>query len=197
MDKNAPMRKFIAGIFFLGGLVLIGMAVLFIGMDRGLTQSKFEVIVLFNEVGGLVEGSPIRLSGVNVGVVKSIDFLEQPIFSRSLKVTMSIFKKYEFQFSKCSRISIKTEGVLGQKIIEIHKDAERKPFDLTRPLIGQDPLDVENMAAALTKTAASLESASEDVSKVIEEWKFISHKTRRLINRVEEKVIDGSLFKIF
>ena len=69
-----------------------------------------------------------------MGVVGSVDFLDDQVEGRSLKVTMNLFKKYEFQFRKCSRVSIKTEGVLGQKLVEISEDHTRKVFDLTKPI---------------------------------------------------------------
>ena len=198
MENNGGhLRKLAAGLFFIIGLVLIAVSVFFIGLDRGLTEPKFQVIVLFNQVGGIVEGSPIRISGVNVGVVGAVDFLSQPINGRSLKVRLDIFKKYEFQFRKCSKISIRTEGVLGQKLIEISEDHALKPFDPTVPIIGQDPLDVEDMAAVITSTAVSLQATSQGVQDVLHEWKYISIKTKKLLNRVDEKLVEGNLFKVF
>ena len=196
MDKNS-VKKMSAGLFFVTGIVLIAVSVFFIGLDRGLAEPKFEVIVLFDQVGGLVEGAPIRISGVNVGIVKSVDFLNDQIEGRSLKVTMNIFKKYEFQFRKCSRVGIKTEGVLGQKLVEISEDHNRKVFDPSVPILGEDPLDVEDMAGVITSTALSLKKTSESVNDVMGEWKYISRKTKRMMNRFEEKLIAGDLFKIF
>ena len=197
MEEHSKIKRFFAGLFFMVGLGLIGLFVFIIGLDRGLTQPKFQQIVLFNEVSGLIEGAPIRMSGVNVGVVGNIDFLNQPMEDRSLKVTLYIFKKYEMQFRRCSRIGIKTEGVLGQRFIEISDDHKYKMFDVSKPIIGEDPLDVEDMAAVLTRTATSLQKTSEDANDVLIEWKYISHKARRLFNRVEDKIIDGNLFKLF
>ena len=197
MDNGFSFKKLAAGFFFIAGIALIGVSIFFIGLDRGATQPKFQVLALFAEVGGLVGGAPIRVSGVNVGVVGSIDFLEEPIEGRSLKVTMNIFKKYEFQFRKCSKVSIKTEGVLGQKLVEISEDHNRKVFDLTKPIIGENPLNVEDMAGVLTKTAVSIQKTSDGVNEVMGDLKDVSRKAKRLINRVEGKLIDGNLFKIF
>ena len=130
-------------------------------------------------------------------MVGNIDFLSQPIEGKSLKVTLNIFKKYEIQFRKGSKISIKTEGVLGRKLIEISEDHTRKMFDVSKPLIGEDPLDVEDMAVVLTHTAMSIQLTSQNANEVLEEWKYISHKTRRLVNRLEDKIVQGSLFKLF
>ncbi len=184
-------------MFLIIGFGLIGLVIFIIGFDKGLTQPKFQVIALFDEVGGLIEGSPIRISGVNVGVVGNIDFLTEPIEERSLKVTLNIFKKYEFQLRKCSRIAIKTEGVLGQKLVEISEDHSRKMFDIALPIVGEDPLNVEDMAAVITRTAISIQKTSQDANDVLGEWKYISHKARRLINRVEDKIVEGNFFKLF
>jgi len=198
MENNGgSFRKLAAGLFFIVGLVLIAVSVFFIGLDRGLTEPKFQVIALFNQVGGLVEGSPIRISGVDVGVVGAVDFLSQPIDGRSLKVRLDIYKKYEFEFLKCSKISIRTEGVLGQKLIEISEDHSLKVFDPTAPIIGEDPLDVEDMAAVITSTAVSLQATSQGVQDVLQGWKDISYKTKKLLNQVNEKLLEGDLFKVF
>jgi len=198
MENNGGhLKKLAAGLFFVLGLGLIAVSVFFIGIDRGLTEPKFQMIVLFNQVGGLAEGSPIRISGVNVGVVGAVDFLSQPINGRSLKVRMDIFKKYEFEFRKCSKVSIRTEGVLGQKLIEISEDHSLKVFDPTAPIIGEDPLDVEDMAAVITSTALSLQTTSQGVQDVLHEWKYISVKTKKILNRVDEKLLEGNLFKVF
>ncbi len=196
MEKSGAKRLW-AGIFFIVGLILIVVAVFVVGLDKGWSQPKTEVIVLFNRVGGLVEGAPIRISGVNVGIVGSVDFLNEPIKGRSLKVVLVIYKKYERQLFKCARVSIKTEGVLGQKLIEMSEDSKLKPLDMTSPVLGEDPLDVEDMAGVITRTALSLQETSKDVDVVVEEWKYISKKSRRILNRFEEKLIEGDLFKIF
>ena len=197
MEDHSQLKRVLAGLFFVGGIGLIVGAIFIIGFDRGLTQPKFQAIVLFNEVGGLIDGAPIRMSGVNVGVVGNIDFLTQPIEDRSLKVTLNIFKKYEVQFRKCSRVAIKTEGVLGRKLVEISEDRTRKIFDVNKPIIGEDPLNVEDMAAVITRTAISVQKTTADLSEVLDEWKYISKKSKRLINRFENKLVEGSLFKIF
>jgi len=198
MENNGGnIKKLAAGVFFIIGLSLIAVSVFVIGLGRGLTEPKFQVIALFNQVGGLAEGSPIRISGVDVGVVGAVDFLSQPIEGRSLKVRLDIFKKYEFEFRKCSKISIRTEGVLGQRLIEISEDHSLKVFDPTAPIIGEDPLDVEDMAAVITSTAVSLRATSQDVQDVLHEWKYISVKTKKILNRVDEKLLEGSLLKVF
>jgi len=53
------------------------------------------------------------------------------------------------------------------------------------------------MAAVITSTAVSLQTTSQDVQNVLHEWKYISVKTKKLLNRVDEKLLEGSLLKVF
>ena len=197
MDKKEFVKKFLAGLFAIVGIGFFVTVVFIIGLERGLTEPKFQTNVLFNQVSGLNEGAPVRLSGINVGTVAKISFLDAEISGRNIQVAINIFKKYEKQFAKCSRITITTEGVLGEKLIEISEDARKKNFDLTQPIIGEDPLNVEDIADVMTKTAVSLNKATENFNSMLKEFHYISKRSRRLLNRVEQKIIVGNLFKVF
>ena len=77
MEKRDFVKRFYAGIFFIIGIFLILAVVFAIGIEKGMTQPKFQVKVLFRDIGGLSLGAPVRLSGVNVGTVGKIDFVEE------------------------------------------------------------------------------------------------------------------------
>ncbi len=197
MERSEFIKKFLAGLFFVLGIAMMVGVVFVIGLERGFAESKFQVTVLFKEVGGLSYGAPIRISGLAVGNVGAIEFLNQEIAGRNLKVTMNIFRKYEEQFRKCSRVAIKTEGVLGEKFIEMSSDPEALPFDLSEPILGQDLLDVENVAKVLSETAVSLQGTAESANDLLDNLQSLSQKGGRLMNRLEEKLIEGNLFKVF
>lgn len=223
MNPKDISKNFIAGLFFLLGVFLIIAFVLTLGKDKGLTEAKFQIKVVFKDIGGLSEGAPARLSGVNVGVVANIDFLEAPVEGRNVSVTLNILEKYRKQFDKGVHFAITTEGILGEKLMEISIIEGKEKPDLSRPVIGQDPLDVSdltmvfsNAAQSFTKTAeemsqidmvelsdAMLESSkalletSESLKLIIQELDEISHKSKRLFDRVEQKLIEGELFKVF
>jgi len=166
MEKNILVKNFFSGLFFIGGIVLILGVIFMIGKDKGLTQSKFEVTVLFRDVGGLIEGAPVQLAGVNVGTVSNISFLEKRVKGRRVKVTVNIFSRYKRQLSEDSRFSIKTEGILGEKLIEIHSKEGGPQADLSQPIIGEDPMNVQDMAQVFSQAAESFTHTSEDFSKV-------------------------------
>ena len=197
MGKNENLKRFFVGLFFLIGIGLVIGVILTIGVDKGLTQPKFHITVLFRNVGGMTEGAPIRLSGVTVGNVQKINFLEKEVMSRGLEVTMSIYNRYRKQLEKSSRFAIKTEGILGAKFIEIKVNPRKPPLDFNQPILGEDPLDVEDSAEVFLMTAQSVNDAAQDVRQLLREVQYLSRKSRRLLDRVEQRVIDGTLFKVF
>jgi ABC-type transporter Mla subunit MlaD len=223
MDKKELMRQFLAGIFFFVGIFLIVMFIFFLGRDKGLAQAKFQVVVLYRHVGGLMEGAPVRLAGVNVGSVDNIDFLKQEVDSRRVKVTLNIFSRYKEQLQKDLKFAVKTEGILGEKLVEIDVLAETPKADLTRPVIGEDPIDVQDLAEVfgeaaesftrtaeqlnkidvlgltevMGETSQSLLTTSERINDIMGELEEITFKSKRILDRVEQRIIEGNLFKVF
>ena len=197
MDRKDTIKKIWAGTFFLTGLLLIVLVVLVIGIDKGLTEPRFSMRVLFREVGGLSIGAPVNLSGVNVGTVGAIDFLQQDIDGRGVVVALNIYRKYEPQLKTASRFAIKTAGVLGEKSVEISRDFDNIPIDITQPIIGEDPLDVQDLAKIFGETAIALQETTKTVHTIVSELHDISISTKRLLNRIEQRIIDGNLFKVF
>jgi len=204
MSKHEWVKKFTAGLFFALGIVLLVFVIFVLGLERGFTKPKFQVHVLFSRVGGLSEGAPIRLSGVNVGVIDQINFLDKEVAGKNVQVALSIFSKYEKQFKRFTSISIKTEGVLGQKYIEINAQDQEREIDYSMPVIGLEPLDVEDLADVATKSAVAFQKTAQDLrltttelNSVMRQVNYISIKTQRLMNRIEQKLVDGDLFKLF
>lgn len=223
MDKDIFKRIF-ASLFFIGGLVLIIWVILMIGQDKGLTQKKFNVTVHYRDIGGLIEGAPVRISGVSVGTVSHIGFLKESSNGQQVEVILNVFMKYREQLEgKSARFAIKTEGILGQKLVEIYIDAKGQPINLGQPVVGDESVNVEDLAEvfsdaaqsftktsselseinirelskAFADTASSMRVTSDRIETVLIEIERITLKSKRLLNRVEKKLIDGTLFKIF
>ncbi len=223
MEKQDSIKKIIAGSFFLGGIVLIGFVIFILGRDKGLTQPKFQVTVYYRDVGGLAEGAPVRLAGVNVGNVQDISFLEKEIQGRKVRVILNIFEKYRNQLNRDAHFAIKTAGVLGDKQIEINLIDDGKILDLKQPVMGEESLDVQELAVVFAAAAESFTKTSEDLNKIdmeslsemvgetaesllitsqginklLKELQYVTKKSKRLMDRVEQKLIDGDLFKVF
>ncbi len=197
MAKDDTLKQFLAGIFLLLGIALTAAVIYYIGFSRGMTEPRFTMTVLFDKVGGLTEGAPVRLSGVTVGQVASIGFLDEEVMGRGLKVQLDIYKKFETQVAKSTKVSVLTEGVLGAKYVEIGRTEDGTTLDITHPVLGNPMLDVYDLAEVLQSTATSFNDTTHGINSMMSELKSISRKTKRLLDRIEQRAIDGNLFKVF
>jgi len=198
MSKKDYFKKILAGILFIVlGILLVGGVIFVIGTEKGFIQPKFNVTVLFKKVNGLGIGAPIRLSGVNVGTVGKIDFLDDNMDGRSVQVVLNLFKRYKKQLEKSTSFAIKTEGVLGGKVLEISSDELGPYVDITKPILGEDPIDVQDLVVVFSDAAHAFTETTQMMRSVEEEFHSVSESTRRVMNRIEQKLIDGNLFKVF
>ncbi|MDD2653497.1 MAG: MlaD family protein [Candidatus Omnitrophica bacterium] len=195
--KNNFTKELTAGLFFMIGLILMVFLLFFVGSKEGFARPKFSLEVLFKNVGGLEVGAPVRLSGVNVGSVAKVDFIEQPVTDRKVRVVLSIYEKYKNQVMRCSDFSIKTAGILGDKLIEIAPPEEGMICEIKKPLIGKDPLDIQNWAENLQETSDSFRKLSEETTKITKQLNYVSYTFKRLLDRIEDKLIKGNLLKVF
>jgi len=223
MEIKESFKRAIAGLFFIGGLLMIIVFIFTVGKDKGRSESKFQVSVLFRNVGGLEIGAPVRLDGVNVGNVASVDFLDKKVEGRRVDVRLNLYSRFRKQLAESTRFTIRTEGVLGEKLVEIYTIENQDHIDLSKPVIGEDPIDAGDVAEALVGAAQSFKKTAEELSKIdmvemanvlqnsseallvtseglnsiMDELEDIAKKAKRLIDRIEQLVIEGDLFKVF
>jgi len=105
-----------------GLFIVLGFGALFFlttqttshGLSFG-SKPHYDVIAKFDNVGDLKVGSPVSMSGVEIGRVVSIDF-DQKVYKAVVK--MSISDKYN-EIPTDSDASINTQGLLGGKFISL------------------------------------------------------------------------------
>ena len=104
---------------FLGFTVLLitGLFLfyVYITLDTKLFKSDgFSLHARFENIDGIVIGSKVKLSGVNIGTVKSISLEPESYYAF---ITMNFDKK--FSFPDDTEASVQLEGLLGGSYISI------------------------------------------------------------------------------
>ncbi|MEY4616551.1 MAG: hypothetical protein RJB66_1511 [Pseudomonadota bacterium] len=109
-----------------------------------------DLVILYNYAGGLEKGSPVRVMGIEVGKVKSIEFDPQGRSSDGeevkLRVTVGISKKAWETIREDSHFYINMAGVIGEKFLEISPGSLDKPgFKVGQSVRGEDPPRVDQL----------------------------------------------------
>src|SRR5258708_2818664 len=97
-------REFRLGLFMVVTLSILATAVFLIGDRRDMFRTTYQVNTNFPSVGGLIEGSPVRVAGVREGTVKRIILPKQP--NDKVTVALDLHKETRDVVKKDSVASI-------------------------------------------------------------------------------------------
>lgn len=106
--------EFSAGLFVLIGLVLIGFLAFRIGDTHLFTGGQYKLFARFADVGGLTEGSKVRVAGVSVGTVGAIR-LDRETYYAMVELQLAP----DIQLDDDTIASVKTNGLIGDKYISL------------------------------------------------------------------------------
>jgi phospholipid/cholesterol/gamma-HCH transport system substrate-binding protein len=146
------------GLFVLLGLVAIVFLVTQISnREFSLTETAFRLKAQFENIGGLKTGAPVKIAGVTIGRVESIDYDMQLL---KAIVTLRIDQRYD-EIPNDSDASIFTAGLLGGQYIGISPGGSEEYFkDGDQVAFVQDAIVLENLISKYLFSQAEKESAA-------------------------------------
>ena len=192
-DKREILVKFRVGIFVLVALATFLGLVYALGARARLFEARYTIHAEFTEVGGLVVGATVRLAGVQIGRVSAVTLPPQP--GGKVRVDLNIARRFSDRIRKNSIARIETQGLLGDRIIEITVgDASAPPAAPGEVLASRDPADFGRVIAAGAETARTVGALADALretadqinkSKMIEDAAKTVNKLGRVVDQVE------------
>lgn len=155
-------RAFRLGIFILATLLILAAGIFLIGDKRFLFRRTYRLEAEFQNVAGLNSGADVRVGGIHLGTVKYITLPGGP--TGKLTVVMDMASSTKNIIRQDSAATIKTEGLLGDKYVEISFGSEKAPGVASGDTIkGQTPVDFSDAAlGAMNQTKAAAVAFAED-----------------------------------
>ena len=163
-----PKRSFtdmLLGLFVAGAIGLIVTFIFLLGQERRLFESTNTIRAEFPSVAGLRVGAEVLVGGVAVGKVSDIEFPPNKRQGRSPKITvyLQVSRSMMPQIRKDSVVRIDSEGLLGDKIINISLGSADEPVkDGDMLPMSETNLDLN---ARLSEVQKSFGSAIQSVTK--------------------------------
>jgi phospholipid/cholesterol/gamma-HCH transport system substrate-binding protein len=117
MERD-PRTEFIVGLFVILGIGLFVAAFFILGSDNPVFERNYRLHCSFDNISGLREGASVRVAGMQAGQVVSITFPDDPA-NKELQVEMQLSRKHQDRIRTDSMAKIATEGLLGDKYINI------------------------------------------------------------------------------
>ena len=160
-------REAKVGLLLLAAVTVFAGGVFLIGDKGNVFTLKSRYFVLFESVGGLAEGNPVQLNGVNVGKVDRV-VLPEKIEEQLLTVWISIDRRYSDRVRVDSRARIKTLGLLGDKFIEISSGSiAAARIDSDGQILAAPTTDVDKLITSGEDVVANVAAISVSLRNVL------------------------------
>lgn len=164
METKTSKFKVRLGLFIAGGLALFVIAIFLIGRQKNLFNPVFKLTTTFNNVSGLLMGSNIRFSGINVGTVDNIIIINDS----TVRVDMLIKKEVQtFIKTDCEAI-IGSAGIIGDRLLVITQgSSEASIVKDGQKIESKEPVETDAIMASLKVTAYNAEIITDQLAKIM------------------------------
>jgi phospholipid/cholesterol/gamma-HCH transport system substrate-binding protein len=151
------------GVFVTSGIILLIVALYFIGNNKNLFGSTFKLYATFYNVNGLQKGNNVRYSGIDVGTVENIEIKNDT----AIRVEMIIEEDLKKNIRKNSLASIGTDGLMGNKLVNIDPGSNDSPLiNEGDELPSIKAINTEDMLRTLELTNQNIAVVSADLKDV-------------------------------
>lgn len=154
------------GLFVFLGASLLVLAIFLVGGSQSLFSPTFSIKAYFTNVEGLRNGAMVRLSGINVGSVKSIELADDT--TGRVIVDMRIEQSVKNFIRRDTKATIETEGLVGNKLVVLSVGSTAYEVvnngDFVR---SQSPVSMSQIIAEGQGTLSYLKVITKDFSEIV------------------------------
>lgn len=176
--KTTAGQKVKIGGFIVAGLIVLLLGIFFIGNQKSMFSSTFNLYGVFNNVNGLQVGNNVRFAGINVGVVEGIDI----ITDTAVKVTLTLNDDVKKFIKKDAKMSIGSDGLMGDKLVVIGPGTSSYGINENDKLTAVNPLDMDKVINKLTKIADNAAVITEGLGGIVNKVNSGKGSLGRLLN---------------
>ncbi|HEY5368815.1 MAG TPA: MlaD family protein [Hanamia sp.] len=163
MRSTGSRRAVIVGIFIFLGLAILIMTILTLGSQKKTFGDSVGVKSFFENVNGLQKGNNIWFSGVKVGTIKNITIRG----NGRVEVDMNVENKSAGFIKKDALAKLSTDGLIGNKIIEIYGGSPESPqISQGDTLSGEKLLSTDAMMKTLSKNNDNILAITSDLKSI-------------------------------
>ncbi len=121
----------------------------------------------FDNAGGLREGAPVRLSGVDLGNVTNVRIVGgKPL--TPVEVTMKVSTRYSFNLRKDSVALLSTAGVLGETFVDIDSSLAKGPEVVDGDTLAtRSQPDIQDVVRASQGTLQNMDALVKRLDRIV------------------------------
>lgn len=169
--KQLTWTELRVGLFVLVGLSVLAAGIFYV-TGAGTLGPKYRLVTYLPEVSGLANGAPVRLDGVEVGNVETIRIAprapEKAVDrNRNIEVVMRVGERYQKYILTDSAASLVTEGLLGNRYVDITRGITGVPLKDGQEVPGTEEKAIKEVVERSADLLGNLQALSENVQELI------------------------------
>ncbi len=161
--ETSNEKKLKVGFFIIVGFLMFVVAIFVLGGKDNLFTPTFNIRSQFESVSGLKTGSSVRLNGIVVGKVDGVDIEA----SNKVLVTMTLEKGIQKFVKKDSKVTIGSDGLVGNKVIDITPGTPGTPEIQNGEMLASiKPVEVADIMNSLKESSDNASEITKDLSEI-------------------------------
>jgi phospholipid/cholesterol/gamma-HCH transport system substrate-binding protein len=166
-QKQLKWSQLRVGLTVVVASIILMVLIFLMSGTGGWFTRKIHLTAYIDNAGGLREGAPVRLAGVDIGNVTKVR-VTQNRPQTPVEVDMKVATTYAFALRKDSIAMLATAGVLGETFVDIDSSVAKGPevHDGDTLLTKEQP-DIQDVVRASQGTLENLDSLIKRVDRII------------------------------
>jgi len=182
------------GAFIVGSLLVLTAGIFLIGSKEFLFSTTYAIRTDFQNVGGLIDGAQVRVGGIPEGTVKHIELPKRP--DQKVAVLMNLQHSTQNVLKKDSVASIKSEGLLGDKYVEISFGSDQAGSLKNGDTIpSAPPIDISDLIQKTNEILDSTKGTMQNMEVATDNLKSIGTKINQGQGTVGALINDKSIYR--
>jgi phospholipid/cholesterol/gamma-HCH transport system substrate-binding protein len=166
-QKQLKWSQLRVGLTVLFASATLAVLIFVMSGTGGWFTSKITLRSYLDNAGGLREGAPVRLAGVDIGNVTGIRIVNgKP--TTPVEVTMKVNTKYKFNLRKDSVTLLSTAGVLGETFVDVDSTAAKGPEATDGDtLAAREQPQIEDVVRSSQGTLQNMDALLKRVDRIV------------------------------
>lgn len=124
-------------------------------------KKGYNIKVQFSNIDGMELSGPVRLNGLEVGMVQNIKMA----YDDTTKMILTLWIKDEAKIHQGAQAYIKTMGLIGEKYVGIMDKQEGQFLEPGSIIVGEEPFELEKLLGRSDRIAENLETTSQNLDE--------------------------------
>lgn len=168
--KQLTWAELRVGLFVLVGLTVLAAGIFYV-TGAGILGPKYRIRTFLPEVSGLANGASVKLDGVEIGNVEAVKLVPRVAGklvdkNRNVEVDMRIDRRFQNEVLTDSVASLVTEGLLGNRYVEIQRGLTGTPLKENQEIPGAEEKAIKEVverSAELLGNLSALTDSAQDM----------------------------------